>query len=98
MATVLKKFYFAADGVTVESMEPGVERDFGAAQAGLEAEGYVGAAASVAEPEIESEPSVESVVEEPATEPVVTADPAPVVAEPEPAAPVAAPARRSRGG
>lgn len=51
MAVVLKPFPFAGDGHSVERLEPGDERYFGALTAGLVDEGYV-AEESAAEPEV----------------------------------------------
>jgi hypothetical protein len=41
MATVLKHFKWAPDGVTLEYLAPGDVRDFGDITAGLESEGFV---------------------------------------------------------
>ncbi|RWX28951.1 hypothetical protein EHH54_31750 [Rhizobium leguminosarum] len=41
MAVVLKPFDYASDGFTVEHLNEGDERDFGAATDGLVAEGFV---------------------------------------------------------
>jgi len=41
MSVVLKEFLYAADGHTVARMNPGMERDFGAASAGLLAGGLI---------------------------------------------------------
>lgn len=41
MAVVLKPFAHSADGFTVELLATGMEREFGAATDGLEAEGFI---------------------------------------------------------
>lgn len=45
MATVVKPFRWSPDGFATEQLQPGDEREFGRATAGLIAEGYVTAEA-----------------------------------------------------
>lgn len=40
---VLKPFFYAKDGFTLEGLKPGVEREFGDVADGLLAEGFIGA-------------------------------------------------------
>lgn len=40
---VLKPFFYAKDGFTLESLKPGVEREFGDVAEGLLAEDFIGA-------------------------------------------------------
>lgn len=84
MPVVLKPFYFASDGFTVESLVPGANRDFGASTDGLVTEGFV--YLDPVEPPVEatseSEPTPEP-TPEPEPEPVIETVPEPVV-EPEP--------------
>lgn len=84
MPVVLKPFYFASDGFTVESLVPGDNRDFGASTDGLVTEGFVDLdpMEPPAEPSPEPEPTPEP-TPEPEPEPVIEAVPEPVV-EPEP--------------
>lgn len=92
MATVLKKFMWAGNGHTVESLAVGDVRDFGAAAAGLAAEGFVSLDAAVVSPaEVETamepvveivDPVIEPVIEIVATEPVAEVVTESVVAEP----------------
>lgn len=89
MATVLKQFPWSNNGYDVEILNVGDEREFGAATAGLVAEGFVSGEAKVetpAEPVVED--PVEAVAETTADEPLV-----------EPAAPAVAeqPKRRRKG-
>lgn len=104
MAIVLKKFPWAKDGFTVEILEPGAEREFGAASVGLEEEGYI--SANAIEAPDDAEPTADAGtdgVEEPVTEPVadtaevpVTSELAVETAEDKPAVDAPAEARRPR--
>lgn len=58
MAVVIKPFPYAGDGFTVERLIAGDERDFGAAAAGLAAEGFIEpASAAKSEATVVAEPA-----------------------------------------
>lgn len=88
MAVVLKQFPWSSNGYDVEILNPGDERDFGSAHAGLAGEGFV-SGPSVADEVVEEVVVVE---EAPQIEiaPEVTPEPTPVVT------PAAQPAKRGR--
>jgi len=92
MATVLKHFKWAEDGITLEYLVPGDRRDnFATAHAGLLAAGYIGEDPADADPEPPAEPVTEPVAPEPAVEPVTPPADVPPASE-APVVPVAAPA------
>ena len=97
MVIVLKQFPWSSNGYDVEILNPGAERDFGAALAGLASEGFVSSGEEIVEPAPEpvvDEPEIEVVPEvtaEPA-EPEVTPEP-PTITEPAPE-PVRQPRKR----
>lgn len=51
---VLKQFPWSSNGYDVEILKPGDERNFGVAEAGLVAEGFISSDAKLAEPPVEA--------------------------------------------
>lgn len=81
MAVVLKQFPWSHNGYDVEILNPGNERNFGAALEGLAAEGFVvgGDAEPAPEPVVEQEPVVDqdvAVETETTVKPEVPVEPA----------------------